>query len=90
LDTAFFHLYGLSREDADHILEAFPIVKRRDVEAHGRHRTKETMLEIYDALAEAQRTGTPYQTRLDPPPTDPRVAHPPRTAPAVESPQHGA
>ena len=26
----------------------------------------------------AARTGKPYQTRLDPPPADPRVAHPPR------------
>jgi hypothetical protein len=32
-------------------------------------------LEIYDAMAEAERTGVPYQTRLDPPPADPRVAH---------------
>jgi hypothetical protein len=78
LDAAIFQLYGISREDADHILETFPIVKRRDMDAHGRYRTKETILEIYDALAEAQRTGTPYQTRLDPPPADPRVAHPPK------------
>jgi hypothetical protein len=27
-------------------------------------------------MAEASRTGRPYQTRLDPPPADPRVAHP--------------
>jgi hypothetical protein len=27
-------------------------------------------------MAEAERTGVPYQTRLDPPPADPRVAHP--------------
>lgn len=40
-------------------------------------------LEIYDAMAEAARTGTPYQTRLDPPPADPRVAHP-DTRPAAE------
>jgi hypothetical protein len=29
-------------------------------------------------VAEADRTGVPYQTRLDPPPTEPRVAHPPQ------------
>ncbi len=33
------------------------------------------LLEIYDAMAEAARTGAPYATRLDPPPADPRVAH---------------
>jgi len=29
-------------------------------------------------MAEAIRTGIRYQTLLDPPPADPRVAHPPK------------
>jgi hypothetical protein len=33
------------------------------------------------AMAEAARTGKPYETRLDPPPADPRVAHPESTRP---------
>ncbi|MBK6516941.1 MAG: hypothetical protein IPM79_21970 [Polyangiaceae bacterium] len=45
--------------------------------------TKRVILGIYDAMAEAVRTGTPYQTRLDPPPAAPRVAHP-DTRPAAE------
>ncbi|MCC6652815.1 MAG: hypothetical protein IT348_16805, partial [Candidatus Eisenbacteria bacterium] len=44
--------------------------------------TKRVILEIYDAMAEAARTGKPYQTRLDPPPGDQRVAHPESTRPA--------
>jgi hypothetical protein len=59
-------------------METFPIVKRKDEAAHDHYRTKDTILEIYDALAEPIRTGQPYQTRLDPPPADPRVAHPPK------------
>ena len=47
-------------------------VRRRE------YRTKRVILEIYDAMAEATRTGAPYATRLDPPPADPRVAHPPK------------
>ena len=43
-------------------------------------RTKRVILEIYDAMAEAIRAGAPYCTLLDPPPADPRVAHPPRQA----------
>jgi len=35
----------------------------------------EVILEIYDEMVEAICTGKPYQTRLDPPPADPRVAH---------------
>jgi hypothetical protein len=78
LNAAFFHLYGISHDDADYILETFPIVKKNDEKAHGEYRTKHVILEIYDAMAEAIRTGKPFQTRLDPPPADPRVAHPPR------------
>lgn len=76
LDAAFFHLYGISRDNADYILETFPIVKRKDIAAHGTFRTKETILQIYDALAQAATTEIPYPTVLDPPPADPKVAHP--------------
>jgi hypothetical protein len=78
LDAAFFHLYGLNRDDTAYILDTFPIVKRKDEEKFGTYRTKERILELYDALAESQRTGTPYQTRLDPPAADPRCCHPPK------------
>jgi hypothetical protein len=76
LDAAFFHLYGLERDDVDYVMDTFWVVRDRDVKAHGEYRTKRLILEIYDELAEAIATGRPYQTRLDPPPADPRVAHP--------------
>jgi hypothetical protein len=78
LDAAFFHLYGLERDDVDYVMDTFWVVRDRDVKAHGEYRTKRLILEIYDELAEAIATGRSYQTRLDPPPADPRVAHPPR------------
>jgi len=81
LDAAFFHLYGLSRDDTDYVMDTFPIVRKNDEKAHGDYRTKRAILEIYDAMAEAARTGKPYPTRLDPPPADPRVAHPENTRP---------
>jgi hypothetical protein len=68
LDAAFFHLYGVERDDVDYIMETFPIVKRKDEQHYGSFRTKELILEVYDAMAEATRTGKPYQTILDPPP----------------------
>jgi len=76
LDAAFFHLYGLSRDDTGYVMDTFPIVRKNDEKAHGEYRTKRVILEIYDKMAEAARTGQPYVTRLDPPPADPRVAHP--------------
>ena len=78
LDAAYFHLYGIERDDVDYIMETFPIVKRKDEQHHGEFRTKKVILEIYDAMAEAIRLGKPYQTRLAPPPADPSVAHPPK------------
>jgi len=75
LDAAFFHLYGIERDDVDHIMETFPIVKRNDEKRYGEYRTKRVILEIYDEMAQAMRTGKPFQTRLDPLPADPRVAH---------------
>lgn len=80
LDAAFFHLYGLSRDDTDYVMDTFPIVRKNDEKAHGVYRTKRVVLEIYDAMAKAAHSGKPYATRLGPPPADPRVAHPPRAA----------
>jgi hypothetical protein len=84
IDAAFFHLYGISRDDAAYILDTFPIVKKSDEKAHGEYRTQRVILEIYDAMADAARTGKPYQTRLDPPPADARVAHPDTRKAAVQ------
>ena len=57
-------------------METFPIVRRKDEAAHGEFRTKRVILETYDAMQHAIESGQPYQTLLDPPPADPRVAHP--------------
>lgn len=76
LDAAFFHLYGRSREETEYVMETFTIVRKNDEKAgNGRYRTKDTILAIFDEMSEAARTGKPYQTRLSPPPADPRVAH---------------
>jgi hypothetical protein len=64
------------RHAVAYIMDTFPIVKRREEEKWGDYRTKRVILEIYDALADAIRTGQPYQTRIDPPPADPRNCHP--------------
>jgi hypothetical protein len=60
-------------------METFPIVKRKDEAQHGCYRTKQTILEIYDAMQTAIATGQPYQTKLNPPPADPSLCHPPRS-----------
>ncbi len=31
LDAAYFHLYGIDRDDVDYIMDTFPIVQRKNV-----------------------------------------------------------
>ena len=78
VDAAFFHLYSIPREDVDYIMETFLVVRKRDIAVHGSYRTKDQILDIYDRMQRAIDSGEPYQTLLDPPPSDPQVAHPPR------------
>jgi hypothetical protein len=74
LDAAFFHLYGIGRDDVDYIMDTFPIVKRKDVAKYGSYRTKERILAIYDEMAECIAKGTEWKSPLDPRPGDPRAA----------------
>ncbi len=78
LDAAFFHLYGIRKDDVDYIMDTFPIARRKDKKEHNEYRTKRVILEIYDAMAEASRSGERYQTRLAPPPAHPSLCHPER------------
>jgi hypothetical protein len=63
------------RHAVEYVMGTFPVVRQQDEQAHGRYRTKEQILAVYDALAEAARTGQPYRSPLDPPPADPRCRH---------------
>ena len=79
-------VFPTPRDAADYIMDTFPIVRRKDiartqvknaageVASEGTYITKDAILKIYDAMAEAIRTGQPYQTRLDPPPGPPTDA----------------
>ena len=50
LDALYFHLYGLSKDDAAYILSTFPIVARHDEAEHGRFLTRDLILAQMDAL----------------------------------------
>ena len=51
LDALYFHLYGLSRDDAGYILGTFPIVRKQDIKEFSSYRTKELILAYMNALA---------------------------------------
>lgn len=67
LDAAFFHLYGVSRDDAEYMLSTFDVLERADIRQHKEFRTKRVVLERYDALAAAVTDGQPYVSPLGPP-----------------------
>ncbi|MEU6891132.1 DNA methyltransferase [Streptomyces sp. NPDC046557] len=75
LDSLFFHLYGISREDAGYILDTFPIVRHKDEAKYGSYRTKELILAEYDRMAASGVSmenplidGENYTSTLTPPP----------------------
>lgn len=60
LDAAFFHLYGLTRDEVAYVMDTFPIVRRHDEKEHGDYRTKHAILANYDAMAQAIALDRPF------------------------------
>jgi hypothetical protein len=78
VDAAFFHLYGVGSDDVEYILGTFPVVNRSDIARHGEERTRRLVLEAYDRVAVAIKSGQPFVSSLDPPPGQ-GARHPERT-----------
>lgn len=69
------------RDAVAHVMDAFPIVRRKDEEiSRGTYKSKQVIIEIYDAMHSSFESGTPYASRLAPPPADPRCCHPPKAS----------
>jgi hypothetical protein len=66
LDAAYFHLYGVERDDVVFIMDSFRAFRNNDPIRFAR--TKASILETYDAMANAAALGRSYRTPLDPPP----------------------
>lgn len=68
LDASMMHVYGLERDEVEHVLDSFFVVRKYEERDHGEFRTKRLVLTEYDRMAEAARTGIPYESSLDPEP----------------------
>lgn len=75
IDAAMLHLYGLSREQADWVLDSFSVLRKYEERDHGEFRTKRLVLTAYDAMVKAKASGTAYKTPLSPPPADLSLCH---------------
>ena len=67
IDAAFFHLYGISRDDTAYILDTFPVLKQSEEREYGEYRTRRVVLDTYDALAASAACGVAYDSPLGPP-----------------------
>ncbi|MFJ3806491.1 Eco57I restriction-modification methylase domain-containing protein [Streptomyces sp. NPDC090073] len=79
MDAYFLHLYGVSAEDADYILESFQTenggLKHNEIAKYGEYRTKHLVLAEFDRMAKAGLSlenplvdGRTYTSTLTPPP----------------------
>ncbi|MCL4250296.1 MAG: DUF559 domain-containing protein [Anaerolineae bacterium] len=91
LDALYFHLYQISHDDVDHIMDTFPIVKRKDETSHGEYLTRRVILEMYDQMTALPKISVPapkdehtsyvapdlrqWSTWLSPAPADLSIAH---------------
>lgn len=64
LDAAFFLLYGLTRAEAEYVLNTFDALRRSEEKSLAEFRTRRLVLERYDALVSAQRSGRAYVSPL--------------------------
>ena len=81
IDALMFRIYGVDRDDIAYILDHFEGVAKDDTRCWDEYRTKRLILERYDAMEEAARSGQAYVSVLDPPPADPSIAHKSSTRP---------
>jgi N-6 DNA Methylase len=68
LDAGFLHIYGMRRDEAEHILDSFFVVRKYEERDFGEYRTKRLVLEAYDRMAEAIASGGKGWTPLADPP----------------------
>jgi len=68
LDAAFLHVYGLDREESEHVLDSFFVVRKYDERDFDEYRTKRLILEAYDRMATAgAHHGRGWKPLVDPP-----------------------
>ncbi|MEZ0382110.1 DNA methyltransferase [Mycobacterium sp. pW045] len=57
LDAAFLHIYGLRRDEAEHVLDSFFVVRKYEERDFGEYRTRRLVLDAYDRMGAAIANG---------------------------------
>jgi hypothetical protein len=69
VDAAMFHVYGLDRDDAEHVIDSFFVVRKYEERDHGEFRTKRLVLIAYDAIQRLHARRRVLRARLQLPPS---------------------
>jgi len=75
INAATMHLYELTREHCERILDSFTVLQKYEEKAFGEFQTKRLILDVYDRMAEARKNQTPFQTQLNPVPSHLSLSH---------------
>jgi hypothetical protein len=68
LDAAFLHVYWLTRNEAEHVLDSFTVVAKYEARDFGEYRTKRLVLEAYERMVAAiAKGGKGWRPLADPP-----------------------
>ena len=51
IDAAMMHIYGLQRDEVEHVLDSFPVLRKYEERDLGEFRTKRLVLEFYDEMS---------------------------------------
>lgn len=78
LEAAFLHVYGLTRAEAEHVLDSFFVVRKYEERDLGEHRTRRLVLQAYDRMAAAIARGGTGWTSLAAVPAGAGPRHPTR------------
>jgi hypothetical protein len=78
LNAAFFHIFGVGREDVEHVLDSFGLVRDREAFEFGEFRTKLLILDIFDRIQNAIDSGDTFESSLSPSPGSDEARHQPR------------
>ncbi|NCD16035.1 MAG: hypothetical protein EOL91_01745 [Actinobacteria bacterium] len=52
LDAAMFHIYGLTRDEVEHVMDSFPVVRKYDERDYGEYRTRKLVLDKHTLFHE--------------------------------------
>ncbi|HEY5477781.1 MAG TPA: N-6 DNA methylase [Tepidiformaceae bacterium] len=58
LDAAFFHFYGIGRDDVEYVMDSFWIVRSDDEKRYDEYRTKRRILELFDDYTRRSEAAT--------------------------------